>query len=100
MNGLNGDERETVITMSDGDDLVHIWTAQRTVLTALRKKEQVIEVAQGFIGYTEWASFTVDKDQWNPATGVKRRSNMTEEQKQKSAEALRKYREEQNGLPD
>lgn len=92
---LNGDERETSITMSDGDDKVRIWTAQRPVITALRKKDQVKEISNGFIGTTEWASFTIDKDQWSPATGVKRRSTMTEEQKQRSAEALRKYRESQ-----
>ncbi len=29
-------ERETTITISDADDLVRIWTAQRKVITALR----------------------------------------------------------------
>ena len=44
---LAQDERETTLTMSDGDDHVRINTAQRT--------------ASGHFGSTEWAEFTCPK---------------------------------------
>lgn len=78
---LNAFERETVVTASDGDALVTIWTHQRRYITKLRKHPKVTEVATGFDGGTEWAQFTVPADQWNPVSGVKRTSTMTDAQK-------------------
>jgi hypothetical protein len=71
---LTADERETVITTSDGSPVVRIWTAQRTVLTALRRKpHHFTEVRSGFHGATEWAEFETVTDVWNVATGAKRK---------------------------
>lgn len=84
---LNPFERETVINMSDGDEMVRIWTAQRKVLTQCRKDAAFREVASGFRGSTEWAEFTIPADRWNPRTGRKRQ--LSEEQRAKLAANLK-----------
>lgn len=71
---LTAAERETVVNLSDADDAVRIWTAQRTVLTSLRRKPgHFTEVASGFHGGTEWAEFVTVTDVWSVATGAKRK---------------------------
>jgi hypothetical protein len=88
---LNACERETVINASDGDELVRIWTAQRTVITRLRRDPAFTEVNSGNHGSTEWAAFTIPAERWSPA-GVKRHRRVTEEQKQAAASRLREAR--------
>ena len=79
---LTPDERETTLTMSDGDDHVRINTAQRTMITALRKKPAFTEVATGFHGTTEWAEFTIPKARFNLAKAAKIAQNLTSEQRE------------------
>ena len=93
---MNADERETTVTASDGDETVRIWTAQRRYITKLRRHPKVTEVRTGFVDSSEWAEFTVPADQWNPASGVKRASSLTDEQKRASAERLARAREASN----
>lgn len=91
---LNPDERETIVNVTDGDDQVTIWTAQRKAITRLRKNTSFTQTGTGYHGSTEWAQFTIPADQWNPASGAKRRSRpMTPEQRQAAAERLAKARQ-------
>ena len=86
----NAFERETIIRMSDGDDLVNIWTAQRTVMTALNKKpEQFTAVASGFDGVNTWAEYTIPKKKFNLAKAAKATRNLTPEQREAYAERAR-----------
>lgn len=59
MKHFTNEERETIINMSDGDDDVRIWTAQRKVITALRRKTEFTEIESGWYGTSEWASFII-----------------------------------------
>lgn len=68
-------ERETIITMSDADDLVHIWTSQRRTITKLRKSAKYAEISSGTFDGHPWACFTIPADRWNPVTGAKRSHN-------------------------
>lgn len=77
---LSAAERETVVTTSDANELVRIWTAQRRFITRLRKNPQFTEVQSGFYGTTEWAAFTIPVDRWSPL-GVKRLVSLTEQQR-------------------
>lgn len=79
---LSPEERETTIAMSDGDNLVRINTAQRTIITALRKKPAFAEIANGFHGTTEWAEFTIPREKFNLAKAVKSSLNLTDEQRE------------------
>ena len=89
---LSAAERETTVTITDADDVVRIWTAQRRYLGRLRRHPSFTEVKSGTHGGTEWAEFTIPARDWNPATGAKRKSNMTDEQKAALAERLRAVR--------
>jgi hypothetical protein len=91
---LNAAERETTVNATDDDSLVRIWTAQRRHIGRLRRHPAFTEVASGLTEGSEWASFTIPADQWNPATGAKRKSNLTDEQRQASAERLARARQE------
>lgn len=81
-------ERETVVTATDADDTVRIWTAQRKYISKLRKHPKVTELRTGTVDESEWAEFTVPSDQWNPVTGVKRVNTMSDSQKQATADRL------------
>lgn len=86
-------ERETTINASDGDESVRIWTAQRKHITKMRRHDAFTEIQSGHHGTTEWAVFEIPADQWNPATGAKRkRAPMTEEQRQALADRLARRR--------
>jgi hypothetical protein len=89
---MNADERETVVNASDADDTVRIWTAQRRYITKLRRHPKVTEIRAGHDGSTEWAEFSVPADQWNPVSGVKRASNLSDEQRAAAAERLAQAR--------
>lgn len=82
-------ERETVVTTSDGSGYVSIWTAQRKFITRLRKNPKAEEVKSGFYEGSEWAEFRIPSGEWNPATGIKRNNNLTEEQRRAASERLR-----------
>ena len=89
---LTAAERETTVTTTDDDKLTTIWTCRRKHLTRLRKHPSFTEVASGFHGTTEWAEFTIPSDDWNPASGAKRRTNMSPEARKAAAERLRRVR--------
>ena len=80
---LTADERETTLTMSDGDDLVRITTAQRTVITKLRRKPEIFtETASGHFGTTEWAEFTCPKDRFNLGAAARPKREISEAQRE------------------
>lgn len=87
---LTAYERETVINLNDDEPVVRVWTAQRTMITRLRKDANYTEVETGFEDGTEWASFTCPKDQFR--VGSKRQSDMTDEQKRALTERLQSAR--------
>lgn len=85
--------RETVINASDADDTVRIWTAQRRFITRLQRNPRVKQVGSGEHDGTQFFMFEVPASEWNPVSGVKRVSRMTDEQRQATAERLRQARE-------
>ncbi len=78
---MNSFERETVINSSDGDELVRIWTAQRTYITKMRRDAAFTETGAGTIEGTDWATFTIPADRWSPL-GPRRSKNLTPEQRE------------------
>lgn len=53
---LTKPERETVITMNDEDATAEVWTAQRTVITKLKRAGATL-LEDGKIEGTAWARF-------------------------------------------
>lgn len=94
VSSLNAAERETIVSIDDMDRVARIWTARRKDITRLRKHSGAKEKRSGFHGSTEWAEFEIPADQWNPASGIKRkRRKLSDEEKRAVAERLRKARE-------
>jgi hypothetical protein len=85
---LEPGERETIVNACDADGLVRIWTAQRTVITRLRKDPAFTEIDSGHQEGTEWARFTIPADEWTPA-GVKRKRNLSPDQRAQAAARAR-----------
>lgn len=83
-------ERETIITLSDGDDLVRIWTAQRSVITRLRRDDRFTETTNPARCAEGEAEFTIPRDRWSPVSGCKRTVNLSEEQRAERAERARR----------
>ena len=83
-------ERETVITTSDGDELVTIETWQRPYLTRLRRDGRFTERPGGTDAH---GVFTIPRSRWTPTSGAKRSRNLTDEQRAAAAEHLRNFRE-------
>jgi len=54
---LTAAERETSISMSDENDVAYIYTAQRKVLTRLRKNPAAKLIEEGNHGGSPWARF-------------------------------------------
>lgn len=87
---LTSYERETVFNMSDGDDVVRIWSAQATVIRRCRKNDAFTEVSSGTEDGTEWAEFTIAKKDFRFSS--KRKSNMSDERKAELAARLAAHR--------
>lgn len=81
-------ERETTVVATDEDEIVRISSAQRRHITKMRRNPAFTEVRTGVHDGTEWAEFTIPADQWSPATGAKRKVNMTPEARAAAAARL------------
>lgn len=91
---LIADERETVVTVNDGEDVVRLWTAQRPVIRRVQSDSRWTIVETGEYDGSPYISATCPKTMWNPLSGMKkRRAPMTDEQKQQAAARLKAARE-------
>ena len=88
---LTADERETTLTVADGGDFVRIDTTRRKDITALRKRQNVVEVESGYHGTTEWAQFLVPAHLYDVARGVKTPRTLSDEQRAVLAERARMF---------
>jgi len=59
---LSADERETIVRMNDADDLANVWTAQRPVITKLRKNPAAELLREGKHDGSAWAEFELPKN--------------------------------------
>ena len=90
-------ERETTISGTEADDTLQVWSCRRRHITAMRKHPAFTETETGTIPgtTTEYARFTIADADWNPASGGRRRREMTDEQRAElSARARRNFQKE------
>lgn len=92
MKGVPLEERETTINGTEADDTLQIWSCRRRHITAMRKHPAFTEVESGIIPgtTTEYARFTIANPDWNPATGGRRRREMTDGQREALSERARR----------
>lgn len=83
---LTRDERETIVNMSDGEDIAYVYTAQRRIITRLKKNPSATLVEEGSFEGSVWARFTIPARLVSFRTGVR----LTEEQRRVRAENLRR----------
>ena len=85
-------ERETTITGTEADDTLQIWSCRRRHITAMRKHPAFTETETGTIPgtTTEYAKFTIADSDWNPASGGRRRREMTDEQRKELSDRARR----------
>lgn len=85
-------ERETIITGNDEERLYRVWTAERRMVTAFKKKADRFQSWEvKMIGGSEVFEGVISADDYSPATGVKRQ--MSNEAMEAAGERLRKARE-------
>jgi hypothetical protein len=58
---LTAPERETVITMTDADGVAEIYTAQRPIITKLKKNPAATLLEEGKFEGPAWARFELPK---------------------------------------
>jgi hypothetical protein len=54
-------ERETVITFNDEDEFAHVYTAQRPIITKLKKNPSAKLIEEGTFEGSVWAKFELPK---------------------------------------
>ncbi len=88
-------ERETSVLANDDSQWVYIETAQRKYYGKLLKAAEAgrIElVSTKYYDDMPLYLFRVQASKWNPVSGLKRVSNLTEEQRQAMSDRLKRMR--------
>lgn len=75
MDALTAPERETMVNACDADDFITVWSAQRRIITRLRKLACAELLEEGHYGTTVWAKFKLPVEALsfrNPTTAAAR----------------------------
>jgi hypothetical protein len=88
---LSAAERETIVTMNDEDETADIWTAQRPIITKLKKNPAATLTEEGKHGSTVWARFTLPADLIS-FRSAKRTRELTEEERAEFAARMKAAR--------
>lgn len=56
---LSALERETIVTLNDEEPFARVWTAQRRVITKLKRNPAATLIEEGKHGGSAWARFEV-----------------------------------------
>jgi hypothetical protein len=54
---LTAEERETVVNFNDAEEVAYIYTAQRTLITRLKKNRAATLIEEGRHDGSQWARF-------------------------------------------
>jgi hypothetical protein len=98
---LTAVERETVLTLNDEDDTAHVWTAQRTWITRLKKNPSATLIEEGIHDGSAWAEFEIPKALIAfPRSQRRKGQPMTEEHKARLAAARNGHATVENHAPE
>jgi hypothetical protein len=89
---LSERERETIVNMNDGEEVAHVYTAQRRLITRLKNNPAAVLVGEGTHEGSAWARFTVPAELVS-FRSVRRRVELTGERRQARSEAMRELHE-------
>jgi hypothetical protein len=82
-------ERETIINMNDGEEVAHVYTAQRKLITRLKNNPAAVLTGEGTHEGSAWARFTIPAELVS-FRSVRVRRELTEEQRRECAARLRR----------
>jgi hypothetical protein len=89
---LTAPERETIIRFNDEDEVANVWTAQRPVITKLKRNPAATLLDEGNHDGSVWAEFELPKSLISfRSARVKRQ--LTEEQKAQARLNIQRARE-------
>jgi hypothetical protein len=86
---LTAPERETVIVMTDADELAIVYTTQRSVITRLKKNPAAGLLEEGRFERSPWAEFELPK---RFVSFRSKRRVLSDEERQRRGAALRAVR--------
>jgi hypothetical protein len=89
---LTAPERETVVNFSDADDVAYIYTAQRRVITKLKKNPTAVLIEEGVHDGSVWARFELPKEFISFRSAKRAVKPLTEQERRKLTERLRRSR--------
>ena len=84
---LTAAERETIVTLNDEDDVLHVWTAQRPWITRLKKNPAARLIEEGKHDGSVWARFELPADLLT-FRSKRTRLELTDEQRETRRERL------------
>ena len=88
---LSAFERETVITFSDGEETATVYTAQRPIITKLKRNPAARLIEEGKFEGSAWATFELDQSLVS-FRRPRAKLALSEEERQERAERLRAVR--------
>ena len=94
-------EQETVVTIDREDNVAHIYSNNPAHVRRMLKDDRLTVVDTGEDEISGlWGNFRSEPGDWNPVTGLKRKRNLSDEQRQAMADRLRTRREAGEDLDD
>jgi hypothetical protein len=87
-------ERETIVSMNDGDSVAYVYTAQRRMITKLKNNPAAVLVEEGTHDGSVWARFTIPAELVS-FRSVRVRRELTDEQRLALSEVMRERRAQQ-----
>ena len=89
---LSKAERETIISLSDADDVAYVYTAQRRIITKLKANPSARLIEEGVFDGTAWTRFEILNALISFRSQVRRGRALTEAEKDAAALRLAKAR--------
>ena len=88
---LTAFERETVVNFNDGENIAEVYTAQRPVITKLKKNPAAKLIEEGTFEGSVWARFELPKALVSFRSGRVKRQ-LTQEQRRDASERMKRAR--------
>jgi hypothetical protein len=85
---LDRPERETVVNFNDDEQTACVYSAQRKIITKLKKNPAAVLVEEGVHDGSAWARFEIPKELISFRSKTVK-LELTEEERQRKAERLR-----------
>lgn len=87
---LTAEERETIVTMDDSSEKAFIYTAQRAIITKLKRNPAAELVTEGSFEGTAWAKFRLP----SKLVSLRKPMKLSDEERARRGNTLVSWRED------